>query len=228
MRPVGQSVAAMAAAAAITVCGCGSGSHRAAHTTSAPAGASGTGAGSSAAPSGGAPGDGQHITLPSPGPTGKAAAPAAIQVIRAWADSLRRGDVRAAARYFAVPSEMINGPDASGMVSVLPIRSRNEAVAANATLPCGATFLRADQRGRYVNVLFRIGPRTGLGGGCQGPRGTGRVNFVIRGGSIAQWIRARDETGDQAAAGLGKAPPSASPSPSPGTGSPGPGQAASV
>ena len=180
MTAVGQSLAALAVVAAITVSGCGSASHPAAKSTSSGngsaagsggSGSGGSGSGGSGSRGGGAGGAGQRITLPSPGPTGKAAAAQAIGVIRAWADSLRRGDVHTAARFFALPSEMINGPDINGMVSVLPIHSRSEAVAANATLPCGATFIRADQRGRYVNALFRIGPRPGLGGRLPGAAG---------------------------------------------------------
>ena len=53
-------------------------------------------------------------TLPTPGPTRIAPATNAIDVIRAWSDALRHGDVSAAARYFALPSVMINGNDNGG------------------------------------------------------------------------------------------------------------------
>jgi hypothetical protein len=124
--------------------------------------------------------------------------PAAVGVIRAWTSALRRGDLRGAARYFALPSEFINGSDASGQVPVLAIRTRAEAEAVNATLPCGAVFISADQRGRYVNALFRLTERPGLGAGC-GP-GVGqlaRTNFVIAGGHIVRWIRAPQDPGDR-------------------------------
>src|SRR5947209_298146 len=58
-------------------------------------------------PKGGGPG-----FVPAPSPTGNPANPAAIAVIRGWADALRRGDVHGAGAYFALPSEMIPGPDA--------------------------------------------------------------------------------------------------------------------
>ena len=86
-------------------------------------------------------------------------------MIRAWSDALRRGDVGGAARYFAIPSVMINGTDAAGSALVIPIGTADEAVQANASLPCGALLLSADQRGRYVNALFRLTGRPGLGGG---------------------------------------------------------------
>ena len=59
--------------------------------------------------------------LPAPGPTGMPAATTAVGVIRAWSDALRRGDVRAAAGYFALPSVMVNGTDATGTALVITI-----------------------------------------------------------------------------------------------------------
>ena len=57
---------------------------------------------------------GGTITIPDPGPTGIHAAAADVSVIRGWSDALRRGDLSAAARYFALPSVMIDGTDANG------------------------------------------------------------------------------------------------------------------
>jgi hypothetical protein len=135
--------------------------------------------------------------LPAPGPTGRPANSAAVRVIKAWSTALRRGNVHAAAAYFALPSEFVNGADASGNVPVITIRTRAEAAAINSTLPCGAVFLSADQRGRYVNALFRLTDRPGPGGGCGA--GTGqlaRTNFVIAAGRIVQWVRAPADPGD--------------------------------
>jgi hypothetical protein len=118
-------------------------------------------------------------------------------VIKAWSDALRRGDIVAAARYFAVPSVMINGPDANGYATIIRIHSRTDAEAANAALPCGARFISADQRGRYVNALFRLTDRPGPGGGCGAGTGqTARTNFVISASRIVEWIRAPDDPGD--------------------------------
>jgi hypothetical protein len=105
--------------------------------------------------------------------------------------------VRGAAGYFALPSEFINGPEANGHVPVITIRTRVEAAAINSTLPCGAVFISADQRGRYVNALFRLTDRPGPGGGCGSGTGqVARTNFVIAGGRIVQWIRAPEDPGD--------------------------------
>jgi hypothetical protein len=137
-------------------------------------------------------------TIPSPGPTGITPSAADVAVIRAWSDALRRGNVQAAARYFALPSVMINGTDANGTALVITIGSRSQAQVANASLPCGAQFISADQRGRYVNALFRLTGRPGLGGSdCGSGAGqTARTNFVIAHGLIVEWIRAPDDPGD--------------------------------
>ena len=124
--------------------------------------------------------------VPTPGPTAIPPRPAAVSVIRAWSDALRRGDVGGAARYFAIPSVMINGTNAGGSALLIPIGTAHEAVQANASLPCGAQLLSADQRGRYVNALFRLTGRPGLGGSTCGTGAgqTARTNFVIAGGRI--------------------------------------------
>lgn len=152
--------------------------------------------------------------IPAPGPTGMLAATTSVRVIRAWSNALRHGDVQAAARYFALPSEMINGPDPAGHMVLLRIQTRAEAVAANASLPCGARFLSADQRGRYVNALFQLTNRPGPGGGCGAGVGqTARTNLIVRNGLIVEWIRAPDDPGDNGTPppSGGSGPPAAAP-----------------
>ncbi|MGZ4187809.1 MAG: hypothetical protein ACXVSJ_02260 [Solirubrobacteraceae bacterium] len=136
--------------------------------------------------------------VPAPSPTGNPASPASIAVIRGWADALRRGNVHAAGGYFALPSEMIPGPDSKGDAIVLTLRTRAQADAAQLALPCGARFVSADQRGEYVNALFELTGRSGPGGSdCGSGAGlTARTNFVIVHGRIQQWIRAPDDPGD--------------------------------
>jgi hypothetical protein len=146
--------------------------------------------------------------IPHPGPTGIPAATADVAVIRGWADALRHGNVGLAARYFALPSEMINGTD-SGNALVLNIHSVSEAVAAQTTLPCGARLISTDRRGRYVNALFALTGRPGPGGSsCGGSVGTtARTNFVIADGRILKWIRAPSEPGDQGTSPAPSGPP---------------------
>ncbi len=146
--------------------------------------------------------------LPTPAPTHRAAGAQAVAVIRNWSNALRAGHLRAAARYFQLPSELINGGGPEGAFAVIGIHSLRQAEAANQTLPCGAQLISADQRGRYVNALFRLTGRSGPGGSACGS-GTGttaRTNFVIAGGRIVEWIRAPDDPGDNGTPGNGPSP----------------------
>ena len=203
------TLAAALVAAAWLAVGCGSGGSGTRSTTRAARPA----APATPAPPGG--GLGSPQTVPAPAPTGVPPAAGEVGLIRGWSDALRRGDVRSAAGYFALPSLMINGTDANGAAIVLTIGTRPQAEAANASLPCGARFISADQRGRYVNALFRLTGRPGPGGSdCgTGAGQTARTNFVIARGRIVEWIRAPDDPGDN---GTPRAP---APTPAPGPGS---------
>src|SRR5690348_674303 len=106
-------------AAALLLGACGSGAHST--TTSVRTAASHS---PSPAP---APGSGGTSTAPAPAPHRAAANAAAVQVIKAWSDALRRGDVRGAARYFALPSVMVNGTGPGGQLAVISIRTSAEA-----------------------------------------------------------------------------------------------------
>jgi hypothetical protein len=103
-------------------------------------------------------------------------------VIRRWADSLRAGDVEAAARLFAVPVTVENGAPA------LRLTSSDEVVAFNRSLPCGARLLRTRRRGRYTVATFRLTER--VGGDCgTGVGETAATAFRLRGGKIVAWLR---------------------------------------
>ncbi|MGZ4297628.1 MAG: hypothetical protein ACXVE4_10310, partial [Solirubrobacteraceae bacterium] len=120
-----------------------------------------------------------------------------VAVIRHWADALRRGDVRGAARYFEIPSVFAPGPDQE-----VTIHSLAEAEAANATLPCGAKLISVTRvGGPLVQALFRLTARPGRGGSAcsSGAGDTARTNFVIRSGRIRVWLRAPDQPGDNQA-----------------------------
>lgn len=140
------------------------------------------------------------------------APPASVRVIKAWADALRRGDVRAAASYFRLPSELINVVGVNGLQQLIRIHTLTQAERANETLPCGAKFISASKRGPFVNALFRLTGRSGPGGSdCgSGVGQTARTDFVIRDGKIVEWLRAPDEPGDN---GNGGPPPSNGPAP---------------
>src|SRR5205809_6765787 len=89
---------------------------------------------------GGCGGGGSDTTIP--GISGAKAVPggadpADVKVIDAWVTTLRHGDVRAAAGYFAIPSVAANPP------AVIRIQSLHDAVLFNESLPCGARLVRA-------------------------------------------------------------------------------------
>src|SRR4051794_17472308 len=74
---------------------------------------------------------------PTPTPEAKPVSRTEKAVIKGWSDSLRHGRVKAATRYFAVPSMISNG--GRGWES---LTTRSAVHRFNRTLPCGAKLLR--------------------------------------------------------------------------------------
>jgi hypothetical protein len=184
-------------AAALFVTGCGSGARSAAHSSTAhsstarsrPTARSRTTARRQATPTTPA----APANPAAPGSRGAADA-RTVAVIRHWADALRRGDVRGAARYFQIPSVFAPGPDQE-----VTLRSLAEAEAANKGLPCGARLISVIRLGGpLVQALFRLTGRPGPGGSTCTPGAgeTARTNFVITAGHIRVWLRAPDAPGD--------------------------------
>lgn len=122
--------------------------------------------------------------------------PTDIQVINGWVTALRHGDVNAAAGYFAIPSVAENGP------ILLHIRSTEDAVRFNESLPCGARLIRADTTGPFTTATFSLTERPGPGSCGPGTGSTAKTSFVIRDGKIVQWRRVG------AGSGGGRAPSS--------------------
>jgi hypothetical protein len=117
-----------------------------------------------------------------------------VRVIKGWADALRRGDVRGAARYFHFPSFFAPAPDQE-----VTLHSIAEAEAVNAALPCGAKLISVVKvGGPFVQALFRLTGRPGRGGSACSPGAgqTARTNFEIKSGRIRAWIRAPDAPGE--------------------------------
>jgi hypothetical protein len=104
-------------------------------------------------------------------------------VIQAWVGALDRGNVDAAASYFALPSVAENGP------LLLHITTHSQARAFNATLPCGAHVIRASTAGRFTTATFRLDERPGPGSCGPGSGSVAKTAFVIRSGKIVQWRR---------------------------------------
>ncbi len=114
--------------------------------------------------------------------------PESVRVVRAWADTLRRGDVRGAARYFAVPSRVSNGTPA------ITLKSRAAARFFNRTLPCGAEVIGSEPAPHdFVYITFRLTERPGRGRCGAGTGGTARTAFRVRDGHITDWLRVPDD-----------------------------------
>lgn len=104
-------------------------------------------------------------------------------MISAWSTALRHGDVDAAAGYFAIPSVAENGP------ILVRIRSTEDAVRFNESLPCGARLVSAESAGEFTTATFRLTERPGPGSCGIGAGSLAKTSFVIRDGKIAQWRR---------------------------------------
>jgi hypothetical protein len=109
--------------------------------------------------------------------------PGDVRVIDDWVTALRRGDVDAAAHYFAIPSVAENGP------LLVQIESLDDARRFNQSLPCGARLVRAETKGQFTTATFRLVERPGPGTCGPGTGETAETSFVIRGGKIVEWRR---------------------------------------
>lgn len=109
-------------------------------------------------------------------------------MIAGWVETLREGDVEGAAEYFAVPSVAVNG----GVM--LRIRSLDDAVAFNESLPCGAELLRTETMGETITATFRLTERPGPGSCGDGTGELAQTAFQIEDGEIAEWRRVGENT----------------------------------
>ena len=113
--------------------------------------------------------------------------PADVRIVRAWADTLRHGRVRAAARYFALPSLVSNG------TPPIKLETRAEAEFFNRTLPCGAKLIDTEPapHGFFI-ATFRLTERPGPGECGTGTGETARTAFRVRHHHITAWLRVVD------------------------------------
>ena len=118
---------------------------------------------------------------------GDTRSPSAESVIREWAETLRAGDVRGAAEFFALPSVVANGTEP------IILRTRSDARTFNASLPCGARLLRTSSASGYTTAVFRLTERPGPGTCGTGTGMTARTTFVVRDGKIHEWRRVADK-----------------------------------
>jgi hypothetical protein len=109
--------------------------------------------------------------------------PAAVRVIDAWATTLRQGDIEGAARYFAIPSIAENAG------TLIRIEDVDDARLFNASLPCGARLVRADDEGEFTVATFVLTERPGPGLCGAGTGNAAQTAFVIEDGQITEWRR---------------------------------------
>jgi hypothetical protein len=123
-----------------------------------------------------------------------------VRVIYAWVTALARGDVDAAARYFAIPSVAENGP------ILARIKSLDDARRFNSSLPCGARLIRAETQGDFTTATFTLIERPGPGSCGSGTGNKAATAFVIKDGKIVEWRRVpTPEERPQGGAGSGQA-----------------------
>jgi hypothetical protein len=109
------------------------------------------------------------------------------RVIRGWLLALERQDYEQAASYFA-PNALID------QGHPYRLRTKSDAFAFNASLPCRADLVRLKGGGAHVLATFRL--REGPGGRCSGLE---RVRYTIREGKFKAWRQLLDP-GDDAPA----------------------------
>jgi limonene-1,2-epoxide hydrolase len=110
-----------------------------------------------------------------------------VRVVRAWADALRRGDVRGAARFFALPSVVSNGTPPVKLESRAAVRIFNR------LLPCGAKAIDSEPAAHgFFIVTFRLTERPGRGRCGSGTGETARTAFRVRDDHITEWLRVPD------------------------------------
>lgn len=114
--------------------------------------------------------------------------PEAVQVIDDWSQTLRDGDVEGAAEFFEIPSVAQNGTPA------VQLRTREDVIAFNEALPCGAELKKAVTDGPYTVATFELTERPGPGQCGPGTGQTAETAFLIRDGLIVRWLRAPVDT----------------------------------
>jgi hypothetical protein len=114
-----------------------------------------------------------------------------VRVVRRWADALRHGDVRAASRYFALPSTVSNG------TAPIKLDKREDVRFFNRTLPCGARLIATEPTvNGFFFATFLLTERPGRGSCGAGTGQTARTAFRVRDHLITDWLRVPDEEPD--------------------------------
>jgi hypothetical protein len=110
------------------------------------------------------------------------------RVIRGWLLALDRQDYEGAAYYFAPRALIDQGRP-------YRLRTKSEAFAFNASLPCRADLIRLKGSGHAHHVLATFRLREGPGGPCSG---LVRVRYTIRKGKFTEWRQLEEAEGQPA------------------------------
>jgi hypothetical protein len=110
------------------------------------------------------------------------------RVIRGWLLALDRQDYEQAAYYFA-PNALID------QGHPYRLRTKDDAFAFNAALPCRADLIAMRGGGHASHVLATFKLRRGPGGKCTGLT---RVRYTIRDGKFTEWRQLPDIKGNSA------------------------------
>jgi hypothetical protein len=98
------------------------------------------------------------------------------RVVRAWSKAFNSGDNDRAAGSFAADAMVVAGD------SVRVLRSRHQAVAFNAGLPCSGTIVHLKAAGAEVTATFELADRATHQ--CRGVGERGSILFRVRDGKI--------------------------------------------
>jgi limonene-1,2-epoxide hydrolase len=109
--------------------------------------------------------------------------PDAAKVIDDWSKTLTDGDVEGAADYFELPSVVQNG------TPPVSLKTREDVIAFNESLPCGAELVEAEDHAGFVIATFKLTERRGAGECGAGVGEEAQTAFKIEDGHITEWRR---------------------------------------
>jgi hypothetical protein len=109
--------------------------------------------------------------------------PDAAKVIDDWSKTLTDGDVEGAADYFELPSVVQNG------TPPVSLKNREDVIAFNESLPCGAELVEAVDHAGFVIATFELTERPGEGECGAGVGEEAQTAFKIENGHITEWRR---------------------------------------
>jgi limonene-1,2-epoxide hydrolase len=105
--------------------------------------------------------------------------PSAESVVRAWSEALNHDDNSTAASLFAHDAKVVQ------LGRVVTLRTRADALAWNAALPCSGQIVSIHSRGDTATATFLLGNRTHSQ--CDGPGQEATAIFRVVRGKIVLW-----------------------------------------